>query len=144
MPQPIFVTGEAGSGKTRRLMERAAAIGSVTITAPHQRALAMAVMHGARRRLQSTLASYCPDLPVTVSTIHSFALGVVNRWRRSLGIALPVTACETACGLAESHLRTHATFDEVMDLACRLLQSSTVQRTLGRTYPLVIVDEFQD
>jgi hypothetical protein len=144
MPQPIFITGEAGSGKTRKLMEKAAMIGSAKITAPHQRALAMAVMHGARRRLQATLACYCPNLPVTVSTIHSFALGVVNRWRRSLGVALPVTACETTCGLAEKHLRTHATFDEVMDLACRLLQSGTVQRALGQTYPLVIVDEFQD
>jgi superfamily I DNA/RNA helicase len=144
MPQHIFITGEAGSGKTRMLMDRAAEIGGAAIKAPHQRALAIAVMHGARRRLQSTLDKFCPNLPVTVSTIHSFALGVVNRWRRSLDITLPVTICETSCGLAEENFRARATFDEVMQLACRALQSDTVQRALGETYPIVIVDEFQD
>jgi hypothetical protein len=144
MPQHIFITGEAGSGKTRMLMERAAAIGSATIKAPHQRVLAIALMHGARRRLQSTLDKFCPNLPVTVLTIHSFALGVVNRWRRSLGITLPVTVCETTCGLAEANFRARATFDEVIQLASKALQSETVCRTLGETYPIIIVDEFQD
>src|SRR5262249_41098394 len=42
------------------------------------------------------------------------------------------------------HWRTHATFDEVVDLASRILSSPTVMRTVAATYPLVIVDEFQD
>jgi len=144
MPQPLFITGEAGSGKTRRLMERAANLGRELVTTQHQRALAIAVMHGARRRLQTTLAEHCRGLPVTVSTIHSFALTVINRWRRSVGLSLPLTICQESCGLAEKHWRTHATFEEVIDLACNILRSSTVTRTLAATYPLVIVDEFQD
>jgi hypothetical protein len=144
MPQSLFITGEAGSGKTRKLMEHAAVRGSQLVTKPHQRALAIAVMHGARRRLQTTLARHCPKLPATVSTIHSFALTLVNRWRRSLGLTLPVRVCEGGCGFAEKHWRTQASFDELIELACTALASPTVRRTLAETYPLVIVDEFQD
>jgi superfamily I DNA/RNA helicase len=144
MVQPFFVGGEAGAGKTRRLMEEAALFGGRLISKPHQRALAMAVMHGARRQLHSTLSRFCPALPVTVSTVHSFALRVVNRWRRCLGLAAPVTICDTSCHLAELHERTQATFEEVIHLACKLLESATVKETLAESYPLVIVDEFQD
>jgi hypothetical protein len=76
---PFFVTGEAGAGKTRRLMNQAETVGGQLISQPHQRALAMAVMHGARRQLQMTLRNFCPNLPVAVSTIHSFALKIANR-----------------------------------------------------------------
>jgi superfamily I DNA/RNA helicase len=144
MIQPFFVAGEAGAGKTRKLMEQADVAGGELLTKPDQRALAMAVMHGARRQLLLTLDRYCPKLPVTVSTVHSFALGIVNRWRRSLGISAPVTACEASRGLAEKYARTQATFDEVITLACKLLESSTVCSTLAESYPVVIVDEFQD
>jgi superfamily I DNA/RNA helicase len=144
MVKPFFVGGEAGAGKTRRLMEEAALYGGRLISKPHQRALVMAVMHGARRQLHSTLSRFCPALPVTVSTVHSFALRVVNRWRRSLGLTAPVTICDTSCCLAEQHERTQATFDEVIHLACELLESATVKKTLAESYPLVIVDEFQD
>jgi hypothetical protein len=144
MFKPIFITGEAGAGKTRKLMKEAAELGGQLLTEPYQRALAVAVMHGARRRLQSTIRLFCPKLPATVSTIHSFALSVVNRWRRSLGLSSPVAACEVSCGLTEKHFRTLATFDEIMALSCRLLESELVTRVLAKTYPLIIVDEFQD
>jgi hypothetical protein len=144
MVRPVFITGEAGAGKTRRLMTEASALGNQLVTEPFQRALALAVMHGARRRLQSSLKQYCPALPVTVSTIHSFSLGIVNRWRRALGLAAPVSACETSCGLREKHYRTPATFDEIMEMCCKLLESPIVLNIIGKSYPLMIVDEFQD
>ncbi|GEM_PF-3156026 len=125
-------------------MEQAALQGGALITKPHQRALAIAVMHGARRRLGSALARYCPDLPVTVSTIHSVALTIVNRWRRSLGLSMPVTVCEHTCHLSERHGRTQATFEEVMELGCKVLASPTARQMLSASYPLIIVDEFQD
>ena len=93
IPHPVFITGEAGSGKTWKLMQKAGELGDELVVAAHQRALAISLMHGARRRLQATLSAHCPRLPVTVSTIHSFALGLVNRWRRSLNIGFPVTVC---------------------------------------------------
>jgi len=144
MVRPYFVTGEAGAGKTRRLMEQAVIASDQFISKPYQRALAMAVMHGARRQLQLTLKSFCPELPVTISTVHSFALKIVNRWRRCVGLAKPVTICEISILLAERHERTQATFEEVIRLACELLKSATVQKAVAELYPLVIVDEFQD
>jgi hypothetical protein len=111
---------------------------------PHQSALAMAVMHGARKQLQATLQRFCGTVPVTLSTIHSFSLKIANRWRRSLGFSLPITICKSSCGLAEVDGRTHATFNEVMQLACRLLGSATVCDTIASSHPFVIVDEFQD
>jgi hypothetical protein len=102
------------------------------------------VMHGARRRLQGTLRQFCPALPVTISTIHSFTLGIVNRWRRSLGLSAPVAACEISCGLREKHYRTLATFDEIMEMGCKLLESDLILNIIGKSYPLIIVDEFQD
>jgi superfamily I DNA/RNA helicase len=144
MVTPFFVSGEAGAGKTRRLMEQAAIASRQFISKPHQRVLAMAVMHGARRQLQLTLSRFCPELPVTISTVHSFALRIVNRWRRCVGLSNPVTICETSLLLAEQHEQTQATFDEVIHLACELLKSNTVQKTVAELYPLIIVDEFQD
>lgn len=144
MVRPYLVTGEAGAGKTRKLMEKAACIGGQVISSPLQTALAMAVMHGARRQLQGTLGRFCPQLPVTVSTIHSFALKIVNRWRRSLGLLAPVSICESSQQLSIAHGCTQATFDELMVLACNLLESTTVRDTLAGAHPLVIVDEFQD
>ena len=125
-------------------MEHAASSAADLVSNSHQSALAMAVMHGARRQLQLTLSRFCPRLTVTVSTIHSFALRIVNRWRRSLGLPAPVTICELSCGLIESNGLTQATFDEVMLMACSLLESPTVCNTLAESHPLVIVDEFQD
>jgi UvrD-like helicase C-terminal domain/AAA domain len=125
-------------------MQEAAVLGGQLVTQPYQRALVMAVMHGARRHLQSTVRRHCPKLPATICTIHSFAMSIVNRWRRSLGLAFPVVVCETGCGLSEKHGCTHATFSELMILACKLLDSRAVASTLSQAYPLVVVDEFQD
>lgn len=104
----------------------------------------MAVMHGARRHLQSTVRRWCPTLPATICTVHSFAMTIVNRWRRSLGLAFPVVVCDLSCSLSEKHGCTQATFKELMVLACKLLESSTVTGVLAQAYPLIIVDEFQD
>jgi len=144
MLRPFFVAGEAGSGKTTKLMERAVVLGGELLSGPHQSALAIAVMHGARKHLQVTLRRSCQSMPVTISTIHSFSLKIINRWRRSLGLSLPITICESSIGLAELNGRTHATFDEVMQLACRLLESGTVRNTVAESHPFVLVDEFQD
>jgi superfamily I DNA/RNA helicase len=144
MVQPFFVGGEAGAGKTRRLMDEAISLGSQLLSSSHQSALAMVVMHGARRQLQLTLSRFCPKLPVTITTIHSFALKITNRWRRCLGLSFPIVICESSFSLGQLNGRTLATFDEVIAMACTLLESTTVRNTLAATHPIVLVDEFQD
>src|SRR5688572_22530174 len=124
--RPTFITGEAGTGKTTRLIQLAQEHGSRLVSAPHERVLAMAIMHGARRRLQRALDDACPKLPKEVSTVHSFALGLTNRWRASLSIKNPLTVVAEQGGLVQKHLRTQVTFDELIGLAIRLLESRTV------------------
>jgi len=144
MTRHFFVTGEAGAGKTWRLMQEANARHKKLLTGSHQTALAMAVMHGARRHLEMNVRRECASVPVSISTIHSFALKIANRWRRSLGFSLPIAVCGSSVGLAERNGQTYATFDEIVKLACALTESATVRETLAASYPMIIVDEFQD
>jgi hypothetical protein len=147
MPAPVYITGPAGTGKTTKLLERTAAYARELLTQPHQQLLAMAYMHGARRRLESSLKEdkECNKISRTVCTIDSFALSLLNRWRTALGISLPVCAAPTRCKERfERHARLHLTFDEITDSAGKLLTNSTVARIIACSYPLIVIDEFQD
>lgn len=147
MPAPVYITGTAGTGKTTKLLERTAVYARELLTHPHHQLLAMAYMHGARRRLESSIKEdeECRRIPCTVSTIDSFALALLNRWRTALGITLPVCAAPTQCTQPfERHARLHLTFDEIAASAAKLLTSPTVARIVACSYPLIVIDEFQD
>jgi superfamily I DNA/RNA helicase len=147
MPAPIYITGPAGTGKTTKLLALTAQCARELSFQPHQKVLAMAYMHGARRRLESSIAGHreCRTVPCTVCTIDSFALTLVNRWRSSLGIKYPVSAAPTRCSLRfERHARIHLTFDEIAAFAADLLTRPVVLRLLSASHPLVVIDEFQD
>jgi superfamily I DNA/RNA helicase len=147
MPAPIYITGPAGTGKTTKLLERTAVYARELLTHPYQQLLAMAYMHGARKRLESSIKEdeECSRIPRTVSTIDSFALTLLNRWRTALGITLPVCAAPAQCAKRfERHARLHLTFDEIAASAAKLLTNSTVARIVACSYPLIVIDEFQD
>ncbi len=147
MPKPIYITGAAGTGKTTKLLERTASYAKELITAPHHQLLAMAYMHGARRRLESSLEDdgECKKIPRTVSTIDSFALSLLNRWRTGLGITLPVCAAPAHCmERFERHNRLYLPFAEITAFAANLLVIPSVARIVAASYPLVAIDEFQD
>jgi hypothetical protein len=101
-------------------------------------------MHGARRRLEALIHREQPTLHVVVSTIHAFALGVVNRWRTALGLRFPVVAAPDAGGFVEKFGTVHATFDEIVSKAEELSTYETVRAFIATTYPLIMVDEAQD
>jgi ABC-type ATPase involved in cell division len=68
-----YVTGHAGTGKTTRLMKMAGDLSESLISEPDfQCLLAVTHMHGARRRIDSLLHKEHPNIPVRVTTIHSF------------------------------------------------------------------------
>jgi hypothetical protein len=79
-----------------------------------------------------------------VTTIHSFSLDLVNRWRRSLGYDLPIIVDPQQGGLTERYGTHHASFAEVLTMALTLLESASVRGFISSTYPLIIVDEFQE
>jgi hypothetical protein len=136
-----LVTGQAGYGKTRWLMDQISAEAPLLLQEEHQRVLAVSVMHGARRRVDAALGERCPTLARTVTTLDGFALSLVNRWRRGLGVERVFTIAadgdETLFGIG-------ASFDDTLKRATALLATHTVRGFVASTYPLIMIDEFQD
>lgn len=143
--KPIIITGAAGTGKTTRLMQYVHDLAPKAVSDPeHQCVLIITHMHGARRRLEALIHREQPTLHVVVSTIHAFALSVVNRWRTALGLRFPVVAAPDAGGFVEKFGTVHATFDEIVSKAEELSTYETVRAFIATTYPLIMVDEAQD
>lgn len=144
MRQVRVVVGQAGTGKTTWLTKKANEYAPQLIAAEHQRMLVITRMHGARRRLELTLKDACRDVPYSVATVDGFALAIVNHWRTALGHIKPVAAVAGDVDFADGVLGIEADFARVAGSAARLLQSPTVGGVIGATYPLILIDEFQD
>ncbi len=144
MGQVAVVIGQAGTGKTTWLMAKASEVAPRLIRADHQRMLVITRMHGARRRLERRLQDACRSIPYSVATVDAFALSIVNRWRTVLGHAKPVVAVPGNVDFADGVLGIEADFGRVAGAAARLLESPTVGGLIGATYPLILIDEFQD
>jgi len=144
MGQVSVVIGQAGTGKTTWLMTKACEFAPRLITAEHQRMLVVTRMHGARRRLQHKLNDACQNIPYSVATIDGFALSVVNRWRTAVGHHRPLVAVPGDVNFSDSVLGIEADFGRIVGSAAKLLESPTVGAVVGQTYPLILVDEFQD
>lgn len=144
MGQVAVVVGQAGTGKTSWLMAKANELAPGLVTAEHQRMLVLTRMHGARRRLEQKLKDACRSIPYSVATIDGFALSIVNRWRTALGHTKPVVAVPENVDFVVGVLGIEADFGRVAGSAARLLQSPTVGGVIGATYPLILIDEFQD
>jgi hypothetical protein len=144
MGNVAVVIGQAGTGKTTWLMTKACEFAPRLMTADHQRMLVLTRMHGARRRLEHKLKDSCRNIPYSVTTIDSFALSVVNRWRTALGHSTPVAAVPGDVDFANGVLGIEADFGRIVGSAVRLLQSPIVGGIIAATYPLILIDEFQD
>ena len=126
VPKPTVITGPAGTGKTTRMMELVGALAPTALSdLGYQSVLVITHMHGARRRPEGLIHKVHPDLNVTVTTIHAFALGLLNRWRLALDISYPIMATEDAGGLLEKYGVVYATFDELISKAKELSQFSS-------------------
>jgi hypothetical protein len=144
MAHVTLVTGQAGTGKTTWLMHRANEYAQGMITAEHQRMLAITRMHGARRRVEMKLQELCHNIPYDVATIDGFALSIVNRWRTASGYKKPIIAVPYNVEFLGTLFGVEAGFACILSEAARLLESPTVGKLIGTTYPLIMVDEFQD
>lgn len=144
MGHTVVVIGPAGTGKTTWLMAKACELAPRLISAEHQRMLVITRMHGARRRLEQKLKDSCQNIPYSVATIDSFALSIVNRWRTALGYSKPLIAVPGDVDFVNGILGIEADFGRVVGSSTRLLQSPTVGSIIAATYPLILIDEFQD
>ena len=148
MPSVVFIAGPAGSGKTTRLLRETAASALGTSLQPEQKILAMAYMHGARKRMDTSFAETesCVRLPRRITTIDGFSLDLLNRWRTAQGFTWPFVPRQSD---EESppfvrDFRTHATFDQINRQSVELLGRPTIAKLIAANYPVVIIDEFQD
>lgn len=139
--------GPAGSGKTHALI---AEIEKLTIgtTLPRESGvLAITFMHGARRRLEVRLRHLRKKgLSVQCETIDSFCLRIVNRFRRYLGKTRPISV---QLGVSDEvwidgDRETRASITAIRRAAVKVLACSCVSHAIGKSYPIIVVDEFQD
>lgn len=137
-----MVTGAAGYGKTRWLLDQVETLAVELGKAQHRRLLALSRMHGARRRLDAALDDRYPRITRSVTTMDSFALGLVNRWRRALGASRPFVIGDNEG--QEGIFGIETSFERVLERAVGLLGSATLRSFLASTYPFVVIDEFQD
>lgn len=144
----VFITGPAGSGKTTRLLHETSIMAQSKSLQLEQKVLAMAYMHGARKRMEASFAETpsCVQLPRRITTIDGFSLDLLNRWRTALGFTWPFVPIH---GNDESppcvrEFRTHATFDQINLRSAELLGNLTIAKLIAASYPIVLVDEFQD
>jgi len=138
-----YITGAAGTGKTHALGDALVEWLNKNELKEHQSVLAMTRMHGSRRRLCQRLPSPSLRSKLIVTTVDSFALRLVNRWRLSLGYNSPIVPGEEGTFMKDE-LGYRATFDEIMKCAADLSASSLVAKTVANGFPLILVDEFQD
>lgn len=142
MYKPILITGHAGTGKTTRLMELTRELAPTSVIDEHQRLLAMSFMHGARRRLEQKILG--TGVPSRITTIDAVALSLLNRWRSSFGFSKPLSASSDDKDITQGLFEINLSFDRIRKDAATLLRSPTVGKIVGATFPLVVVDEFQD
>jgi superfamily I DNA/RNA helicase len=144
MAKIFAVVGQAGTGKTTWLMQKAGELTPRFLTADHHQMLVITRMHGSRRRLQLKLLDSCPTIPYTITTIDSFALSLLNRWRRALGYERPIQPVDGETAFSDSVFGTEASFAHILVASTELLMNKTVKAVIQESYPLVMIDEFQD
>ena len=127
-----LIEGPAGTGKTTRLFQELERVLGECPLAEHQQVLALTKMHGSRRRMDSKLRAISGlQRRYRCCTADSFAWSIVRRWRMLARNKFTVE-------LAEDD------YDRVCSLAGDLLAEGIVLDWVNRTFPIVVVDEFQD
>lgn len=144
MREIVSVVGQAGTGKTTWLMQQAGELAPRFLTSDHHRLLAITRMHGSRRRLQLMFLDSCPTIPCSITTIDGFALSLLNRWRRSFGYTKPIQPVDDESAFTDTIFGTEAGFSHILTASTELLKSETVKAVIQESYPLVMIDEFQD
>jgi len=129
----LYFEGVAGTGKTTRLIDTLRDYVKKGSLNDGQKVLAITFMHGSRRRLQQTLSKekLIADR-FECLTIDSFAKRIAERWRS----LIVETNFKPDPGL--SHFQT------TLLAANHATKYSSARDWISRSYPIIIVDEFQD
>lgn len=138
-------TGPAGSGKTYSLNAKLNELCEGNAFHEYQSVLAITFMHGSRRRLASKLGKNVGNgIPVQCETIDSFCLRLVNRFRSKLQRRKPVAINNDHDDWVERANCWQASFSTIRSTVVSLLSNADVRMTVAASYPIVLIDEFQD
>lgn len=125
----LVFEGQAGTGKTTKLLAEARRLVNQGLLGPEQRVLGLTKYHGSRRRMAAILKGPTGvGHSVDCVTLDSFAYTLVRRWQT----------------LARQLALSRASFAEIMAAAAELLGFESVVLWVVRRYPLLIIDELQD
>lgn len=145
MGKVIVYTGQAGTGKTYSLMQQLTQILQQREWQKYEAILALTFMHGSRKRLESNLKFVNKDFKVKCecSTIDSFALNILNRFRSYLDLSKPISVSFNGSD-TEGQFEIQLTLDTIHNNTIKLLNFESVKLFISNSYPYMIIDEFQD
>jgi hypothetical protein len=100
-------------------------------------------MHGSRKRLDSNLEFVKKDFQVRYecSTIDSFALNIINRFRSYIYVNKIIRPSED---VSENEIECFYNRETIREKAVHLFQFESVRKFIFNSYPYIIIDEFQD
>jgi superfamily I DNA/RNA helicase len=145
MGDVIVYTGQAGTGKTYSLIAYLIEAIPKREWLNFETILALTFMHGSRKRLESKLKIIKTQFKIksTCSTIDSFALSLVNRFRSYLGIERSINV-NLENESKENKYELILPIETIQKYAVDLLQLDSVRKFISNSYPYIIIDEFQD
>ena len=122
MGKVIVYTGQAGTGKTYSLMQLLTQILPQREWQKYEAVLALTFMHGSRKRLESNLKFVNTDFKVKCecSTIDSFALNILNRFRSYLDLSKPISVSLNGVD-SEGQFEIQLTLDTLHNNTIKLL-----------------------
>ncbi len=139
--------GQAGTGKTTQIIAKLEELSAKTNWSDNNAVLALTFMHGSRRRLSLKLKILTKQgIHVDCQTIDSFCFYLVQRYKRYLGINKPINISDSVGNndFIDKGSEIFSGIGSIQTLAIKLLSFKTVQESINISYPIVIVDEFQD
>lgn len=141
----IGYIGQAGTGKTTKLIDRLNKSIDFSSWSTSESLLAITFMHGSRRRLEEKLKPIQKKgINVNCMTIDSFCLNLLQRYRSYLGVDRAIVVDEDPNQKKDFEGRLHIGRNIIREFAGELLDFKIVRQVQSFSYPIIVVDEFQD
>lgn len=139
--------GQAGTGKTTRIIQELESTIDTVQWTERNSILAITFMHGSKRRLASKLRIFeRKGIQVECQTIDGMCLRIVQRYRRYLGISKAVQVSEFVGDdeMKENSREFQCGINAIRKCALELISFTTVQESIKSSFPIIVIDEFQD
>jgi len=139
--------GQAGTGKTFKVIENLNEKVKKIAWSDYNAVLAITFMHGSRRRLLSKLKFLKEEgINFECQTIDSFCFKLLQRYKLSLGISkkINISGFIESDQFIEKENEVLIGIDYARTKAIELLDNEVISNIVSYSYPIIIVDEFQD